>query len=77
MFLKISISLYADYTILIFDDPSELQICINDFVRYCNKWNLNINKSKTKVLILGSMNEESYTFIIENIQIEKLLLINV
>jgi len=68
--LKILILLYADDTVLLAEDPIKLQNCLNDFVQYCDTWNLNINISKTKVLIFGTRVDRNYSFKIGDTALE-------
>jgi hypothetical protein len=62
VFLKILFLRYADDTFLISEDPVKLQECLNDFVQYCYIWNLDINVSKTKILVIGSRNDYNFNF---------------
>ena len=70
LFLKILILLYADETVLLAEDPIKLQNSLNDFVQYCDTWNLNINISKTKVLIFGTRVDRNYSFKIGDTALE-------
>ncbi len=52
--LQFLLLLYADDTVLFGETPLKLQKSINEFYDYCNTWKLNVNLSKTKILIFGS-----------------------
>ncbi len=54
--------LYADDTVIIADNAESFQKCLNDFNNYCDTWKLNINLSKTKVVIFGSRSNGKYNF---------------
>ena len=45
--------LYADDLVIFSESPSGLQYCINALDTYCEKWKLNINTKKTKVMIFS------------------------
>jgi retron-type reverse transcriptase len=44
--------LYADDLVILSESPTGLQHCLNALDNYCEKWRLNINIKKTKVMIL-------------------------
>ena len=67
---KIIVLLYADDTILLSENPAELQKCIDDFMSYCAQWKLNVNICKTKVQVFGSRNSNQYQFKIGETQLE-------
>ena len=50
--LKFLILLYADDTVILAEDELQLQRHLDNFLEYCKTWKLNINYSKTKVLIV-------------------------
>ena len=50
---KISCLLYADDLILLSESPNGLQLCLNKLDIYCNKWNLEVNISKTKIMVFN------------------------
>jgi hypothetical protein len=52
-FHKILLLLYADDTILMAESINELQNAIDAMSQYCDKWNLKINASKSKILIFS------------------------
>ena len=45
--------MYADDTILLASTKEKLQHLLQGYESYCNKWELNINTNKTKVMIFG------------------------
>ena len=53
LFLQLFTLLYADDTALFGETPQKLQTSINVFSDYCKLWKLNVNLSKTKVLVFG------------------------
>ena len=69
-FLKLLVLLYADDTIIFSDNKKDLQKCLDSFSIYCKKWKLNVNYSKTKVLVFGSRNTSNFSFTINNQPIE-------
>ena len=52
-FLKLLIILYADDTVLFANSKENLQKCLNGLKHYCDKWKLEINASKTKIIIFS------------------------
>ena len=52
-FLRIYVLLYADDTIVMAESPEELQIALDKVKEYCDTWKLQINVSKTKVVIFS------------------------
>ena len=50
---KLFAILYADDTVLIAENPEELQKQLDRFYIYCNKWNLKINTDKSKLLVFS------------------------
>ena len=53
MYFKLFVLLYADDTIVLAESVDELQVALNAMVEYCNKWKLEINNSKSKVLVFS------------------------
>ena len=60
----ISILMYADDIVLISESTDELQIMLNSLNRWCCKWRLAINESKTKVIHFRNKNtlQTDYVF---------------
>ena len=48
--LKLFVLLYADDTIILAENPNDLQIALNALSDYCNRWKLKINIEKTKII---------------------------
>lgn len=69
-FLKLLILLYADDTIIFSESNTELQTCLNRFDAYCKEWKLNVNYSKTKVVVFGSRKIGALAFHINENPIE-------
>ena len=53
VFLRICVLLYADDTIVMAKSPEELQMAIDKVKEYCDTWKLQINVTKTKVVIFS------------------------
>ena len=51
VFLRLYCLLYADDTIVMAENPEDLQIALNCVYDYCHDWNLSVNTSKTKAVI--------------------------
>ena len=64
LFLKLIIIMYADDTILLADSALNLQKGLNELKSYCNKWKLQINSDKTKIMIFANrkVKKENYNF---------------
>ena len=63
--IRIITLLYADDTIILAEDADSLQKALDDFAQYCKEWKLDLNISKSKVLIFGSKGKQKYSFHIE------------
>lgn len=61
-YLKILTLLYADDTVIFGTDPESFQENINVFFEYSRAWKLNVNLSKTKILIFGIRNTGNLEF---------------
>ena len=59
---KLFTLLYADDTVLMANDPSDLQNCLNTFAEYCLQWKLAINIEKTKIVIFGTRGKSKLNF---------------
>ncbi len=53
IFLRLYILLYADDTILLAENPEDLQKGLNALNNYCTNWDLSVNASKTKIVIFS------------------------
>ena len=49
-FLKLYVLLYADDTVIMAEDPNDLQLALNGLNLYCEQWSLKINVDKTKII---------------------------
>ena len=52
-YVKLLVLLYADDTIVLSNTAAGLQKALEDLYNYCTKWKLQINSSKTKVIIFS------------------------
>ena len=51
---ELRVLFYADDTIIILaETPDDLQIALNEFCLYCEQCKLNVNISKTKILVFS------------------------
>ena len=64
--------MFADDLVLLSETADGLQECINRLDAYCKKWSLNINLSKTKVIIFnkGGHKISKFKFHLHNNKIE-------
>jgi hypothetical protein len=53
VYLKMYVLLYADDTILLAESATDLQVMLDTMEEYCNTWELDINISKTKIVIFS------------------------
>ena len=53
VYLKHFVLLYADYTIVLAESPTQLQSALNTLFKYCETWKLHANTAKTKVLVFS------------------------
>ena len=53
VFLKIFLLLYADDTIILSNSAEGLQKALNAYSAYCSEWKLEVNYSKSKILIFS------------------------
>ena len=70
--LKLCILLYADDIVLFGNSAAELQNLIHILEEYCQKWELKVNITKTKVVIFrkGGILPNGLRFIYEGAEIE-------
>lgn len=52
-FLNLYTLLYADDTLVLAETPAEMQLAMNEVHAYCDRWELSINQTKTKVVIFS------------------------
>ena len=62
VFLKIFVLLYADDTIIFGMDEKNFQDNLNLFFEYSEIWKLDINFSKTEVMIFGTRSDDKFEF---------------
>ena len=68
--------MYADDSVLFALNKRGLQKSLNAYEQYCNKWKLDINVNKTKILCFGRKNQHVFTInneAIENVDVFKYL----
>ena len=53
MYLRIFCLLYADDTLVLAETAKDLQKALNGLYDYCNKWALNVNLEKTKIIVFA------------------------
>ena len=58
IYLKLLLLFYADDTVIFSDNKDNFQKCLNEFMM----WKLNINYSKTEIVIFNSRNSNNYEF---------------
>ena len=61
-YLKILTLLYADDSVIFETDPATFQENINAFSEYSERWRLNVNLNKTKILVFGVKNTMNFEF---------------
>ena len=64
LLLRLIIIMYADDTILLANSAFNLQKGLDELKNYCDKWKLQINSEKTKVLVFSNrkIKKENYNF---------------
>ncbi|MCU7800877.1 MAG: reverse transcriptase family protein [gamma proteobacterium symbiont of Lucinoma myriamae] len=62
LYLKLFILLYADDTVVFGTDEKSFQDSLSAFYEYSNIWKLDINFSKTKIMIFGTRNDDRFQF---------------
>jgi hypothetical protein len=51
--LRIPVLLFADDMVLLVDEDEELERMVGKFKEYCEEWRLEVNVSKTKVMVIS------------------------
>ena len=69
-FLKLFDFLYADDTVILAESFADLQSALDTYASYCKTWKLEINGSKTKVMIFSKGRVPNYDFIIDGVSVE-------
>ena len=54
IYLRLIVLLYADDTVLLANNETDLQRTLDEFDTYCKTWKLNVNIDKTKVVVFGA-----------------------
>ena len=62
---EVSILLYANDVVLISESADDLQNMLNTLNKWCNKWRLGVNESKTKIMHFRNKNQLSSNFIFQ------------
>lgn len=70
IFLKLFVLLYADDTVILAESSMDLQSALNLYASYCKLWKLDINISKTKVVVFSKGRLPNYNFTISDIALE-------
>ena len=70
LWLKLLVLLYADDTVLISNNEKDLQKSLDTFNEYCKIWHMNVNISKTKVVVFGSRRLNNFRFMLGDKVIE-------
>ena len=53
VYLRLYLLLYADDTVILAESKEELQAALNSMYLYCKTWDLEINASKTRIVIFN------------------------
>ena len=69
-YMQIYVLLYADDTVIMSQSPEDLQNNLNIFAKYCSDWKLDVNKSKTKLVIFGARRNSTFAFNFDNSPLE-------
>ena len=59
---KLSILLYADYVVLLAETEADLQIMLNVLYKWCLKWWLEINDTKTQIIHFRNSSKQRSSF---------------
>ena len=72
---QINCLIYADDLVSMSTSAEGLQDCLNKLATYCNKWKLQVNLKKTKIILInrhGSLiKNHSFLFMSNNIEVTK------
>ena len=72
VYFKLYLLLYADDTVILAESKEQLQAALNSMYLYCQTWKLEVNPSKTKVVIFSKrriLNKPIFTYNGENIDV--------
>ena len=70
--LTLFLLLFVDDSVLLSETAEGLQNLINNFKKYCKKWNLTVNVNKTKIVVFkkGRLNRDiKFTYENDNLEI--------
>ncbi len=70
LYIKLFVLLYADDTVLFAESANDLQIALNIFSEYCEKWKLKVNISKTKVIFFKGKSKSQCNFKINSANLD-------
>ena len=62
VFFKLYLLLYADDTVIFAESPEELQTALDTMQLYCDTWKLQVNTSKTKIVVFYKRKNKANTF---------------
>ena len=62
--------LWADDLILLSESKEELQFLLDNVSNYCKRWQLLVNLSKSKIMIINGKKNEKPIFLYNNIPLE-------
>ena len=61
-YLRLMVLMYADDTIVMANNKENLQKAIDNMCKYCERWKLKMNSSKTKVTVFGNRKIDASKF---------------
>ena len=69
---KVSCLMYADDLVIVSEEACGLQSALNNLYTYCNKWDLEINTEKTKIMTFNKTGKtiKKFIFSINNTRLE-------
>ena len=72
IYMRLFTLLYADDSVLMADNPEDMQNCLDAFSEYCESWKFKINIEKTKIIIFGGNKRSNlnFRFTLDNVVIE-------
>ena len=53
LYAKLLVLLYADDTVIVCENEQDMQYALNTFYKYCNRWKLTVNVTKTQIMIFS------------------------
>ena len=70
LYIQVYVLLYADDTVIMDKSHEDLQNNLDTFSKYCLDWKLDVNKSKTKIVIFGARKNCNFSFSFDNSPLE-------